>query len=419
MSSIRTFCRILPLILAFAIPSASFAEDGARGKITGPIWVRHAIDDFASGADGVRLADLNDDGRPDIATGWEEAGVTRVYLHPGKSKVKERWPAVAVGRTPSVEDAVLIDLDGDGRRDVISSCEGGTKTVFVHWGPKDSADLLVPSAWQSGPIKVSEKAGTWMFAVGMELDDRKGVELVVGPKGGGDMVWFRAGENPRDLAAYEKFVISPTGWIMSIRATDMDGDGDADLLISDRKGSHRACRWLENPGADSPDALVKPWKNHNVGAVGREVMFLTTGDVDRDGLEDVVAAVKPYDVMWFKRLDKTGDRWELRTLVYPENTGNAKGVAVGDVTGDGRPDLVISCEHAEGDKRGIVYLQQGKTPADKWIARELGGAAGIKYDRIELVDLDEDGDLDVLTCEENEGPGSRGLGVIWYENPTR
>ena len=40
---------------------------------------------------------------------------------------------------------------------------------------------------------------------------------------------------------------------------------------------------------------------------------------------------------------------------------------------------------------------------------------GVKYDRIELMDLDGDGDLDVLTCEEQEA--GTGMGVFWYENP--
>ncbi|HBM76648.1 MAG TPA: VCBS repeat-containing protein, partial [Verrucomicrobiales bacterium] len=39
---------------------------------------------------------------------------------------------------------------------------------------------------------------------------------------------------------------------------------------------------------------------------------------------------------------------------------------------------------------------------------------GSKFDLIELIDLDEDGDLDVVTCEELAG-----LGLIWYENPSR
>ena len=41
-----------------------------------------------------------------------------------------------------------------------------------------------------------------------------------------------------------------------------------------------------------------------------------------------------------------------------------------------------------------------------------GRTTGIKFDRIELLDLDQDGDLDLLTCEERDN-----LGLIWYENP--
>jgi len=38
---------------------------------------------------------------------------------------------------------------------------------------------------------------------------------------------------------------------------------------------------------------------------------------------------------------------------------------------------------------------------------------GIKFDLIQSLDLDQDGDLDIVTCEERNN-----LGVIWYENPT-
>ena len=42
-----------------------------------------------------------------------------------------------------------------------------------------------------------------------------------------------------------------------------------------------------------------------------------------------------------------------------------------------------------------------------------GDSRGVKFDLIQLLDLDQDGDLDLLTCEERDN-----LGVIWYENPT-
>jgi hypothetical protein len=49
-----------------------------------------------------------------------------------------------------------------------------------------------------------------------------------------------------------------------------------------------------------------------------------------------------------------------------------------------------------------------------WRLFDLSGAAGVKFDLLETLDIDGDGDLDVLTCEETEN-----LGVIWYENPAR
>jgi hypothetical protein len=53
-----------------------------------------------------------------------------------------------------------------------------------------------------------------------------------------------------------------------------------------------------------------------------------------------------------------------------------------------------------------------KGPA--WDGREISGSDGIKHDLVQLLDLDGDGDLDALTCEERKG-----LGVFWYENPAR
>ena len=41
----------------------------------------------------------------------------------------------------------------------------------------------------------------------------------------------------------------------------------------------------------------------------------------------------------------------------------------------------------------------------------------MKYDNLQLVDMDNGGDLDVLTSEEGEGVFTVGDGVLWFENP--
>jgi hypothetical protein len=64
-------------------------------------------------------------------------------------------------------------------------------------------------------------------------------------------------------------------------------------------------------------------------------------------------------------------------------------------------------------------MEYNNSPKDgRWTDHEISGPLGSKFDRIELIDLDGDGDLDAMTTEENFGPESLGLGAIWYENPT-
>jgi hypothetical protein len=396
---------VMALLLLTATATSCFAER----------WRLHAIDDSSRGADGVKLANANGDGLADIATGWEEGGITRVYLHPGAANVTSPWPSVTVGRTPAVEDAVWVDLDGDGGVDVVTCCEGSTRGLFVHWAPEERENLLSAEAWRQEEIPAAKDRMQWMFAQPLDVDGRHGIDLIAGGKGqDAQLGWLESSTDPRRLADWRWHPICAVGWIMSILRCDMDGDGDTDILITDRRGSARGCRWLENPGRGP--AQTQPWTSHWVGGRDREVMFATLADLDGDGLQDVLVATKRAEVLCLRRLDSTGRRWAESTVPFPENMGTAKGIAAGDINVDGRIDLVISCEGAVPPKSGVRWLSYDVSPFEgAWQDHEISGPDGIKYDRIELLDLDADGDLDVLTCEERHE--DRGLGVIWYENP--
>ena len=128
---------------------------------------------------------------------------------------------------------------------------------------------------------------------------------------------------------------------------------------------------------------------------------------DRQGLSQV--ALGPLDVAICLRQADGG--WNEHWLALDAtNLGNAKAVKIADLNRDGLADLIFTCEGATGPLEGVVWLEQQR--AGPWLQRTLGGPDGVKFDLMQVLDLDGDGDLDVITCEERDQ-----LGVIWYENP--
>jgi hypothetical protein len=277
----------------------------------------------------------------------------------------------------------------------VSSTEGAERTVFVHWAPRDVSRLLDPGAWSTEAIPATRGEQMWMFATPFDADGENGIDLVIGSRGGGASVsWLESPADPRRLGDWRLHGIVEAGWIMSIRAA-----GDH-LLVSDRRGDRRSVYRLDRRA---------PGVFERVGLLGahREWMFL-------DAIEGGVAVATRNGVIVVSAAGTT------HAVENPLGVPWGKAVAVGDVDLDGRPDVVHSANTGEGGVPGLTWLRfDGALGVGTPRVHDVSGLEGVKFDRLELIDLDGDGDLDVLTCEENAGPDSTGLGVIWYENPTR
>jgi hypothetical protein len=196
-------------------------------------------------------------------------------------------------------------------------------------------------------------------------------------------------------------------------ALDRDGDGDRDVAVvrfvnpwlRDQAaledpatlGPNFSVGWFENPGS-----LEKlPWTLHVVDDQVHGVHGIAQGDLDGDGLPDLVSANVsgphfPKSVTWWPAAD--GER----KFVMAENAGGRPHyVAVGDLNGDDRADVAL------GTGGGwSVHLQQDE---GQWERQELGSAGG--GTNVALADLDGDGDLDVI------GSAGHGTGVRWFVNP--
>jgi hypothetical protein len=375
-------------------------------------WVFHVIEDRFAGADGVKFGDLNGDGLMDAVVPWEESGVVTVHLHPGPAQVRQPWPTVQIGQVAAVEDAVFVDLDSDGQFDVVSCSQGDVKTMHVHWAPVDPSRYLDASAWDTEPIPVTQGARKWMFCAPAQIDGKYGIDLVAGSRGDeGQVGWLEAPENPRNLYDWRWHPLRSVGWAMSVVPFDVDDDGLLDIIVSDRKGPARGCFWLRNPGPSL--LLIMPWPLRQISGGDDEVMFLDVADLDANSRLDVVVATNRRQLIWHGPAGLIENAWAASRIDWPDRFGTGKGVRVADINLDGQMDIVFTCENA-GGKIGVGWLsRQSLGVADYWLARSISGTAGSKFDQAQTLDLDDDGDLDVITTEE-----SSGLGVVWYENPT-
>ena len=117
---------------------------------------------------------------------------------------------------------------------------------------------------------------------------------------GAHVGWFEAPPEARPLDDWVWHPLREVGWLMSLVTADLNGDGDVDLLLTDRRGPRRGVFWLENPG---PVQAAGPWKEQPVGSIGRdEVMFLRYADLEGDGRKDLVSAVKQQHLHFYRRL---------------------------------------------------------------------------------------------------------------------
>jgi len=181
--------------------------------------------------------------------------------------------------------------------------------------------------------------------------------------------------------------------VLALETSDLDGDGDADVLVC---SLFHGLRWFRNGGAGSFAGPVdidgsQPWSKARAA------------DLDADGDLDLLTCSSSSQVAWFENLGG-GSFSGARTI--DASSAGPSSVDAADLDGDGDLDVLVA---ETGANRVVWYPNVG--------GASFAGAqfvnAAISFPRSAIgADLDGDGDLDVLhtSASDNEVAWTQNLG---------
>jgi subtilisin family serine protease len=288
------------------------------------------------------IGDITGDGRADVVVGDDGLGV----------EVFPQLQSGALGSPTMTASANsgkigLGDFNRDGRLDV-AGIGWGTNTVdvFLNDGRGGLAAPVQYAAQQDGyeDLEVGDVTGDGLDDIVVMSGQGLGPNFDV-------LAQLSAGGFAQQVQ-YSVGVSGGFGLTHGIGIGDVTGDGNNDVVVS--------------YGGNKGTSFIAVFPQGAAGALGGPVKYdsydiptpVEVADVDGDGRADVVAEHSGWNEVGVYRQRADGTLASEDLYSAPYGGWNPNGLAVGDFTGDGTPDVAVADVN-----RGLVVLRNTGTPA--------------------------------------------------------
>lgn len=312
------------------------------------------------------IYDFNGDGWPDVL----KVNFDGAYLYINPRGERRHWDVFEVVKGVDSETTQFVDINGDGRPELIMSHGMGAETK-VCIAEADWSNPTKP--WN---VQAISEAGDWghhgMGVGDINGDGRKDIILATG-------WWEQPPAGSKELWKYHPAQFGGGPWTemegtwsggSDILVYDVNGDGLPDIVTS--LGAHAwGLAWFEQSRdakgtiswkrhiimGNPADPNKKDWEETDKSVTFSELHAVALADINGDGLADIITgkrwwshgdnfsgpdAQAPPVLYWFQLVRKPGGKVQWIPHLINNNTGVGTQIEAIDLNGDGKPDILTS-----------------------------------------------------------------------------
>jgi hypothetical protein len=349
---------------------------------------------FSTFVQGVAVADVNGDGRPDLVTANHdstEVGVLLGQASGGFAAITTYSTNSSFPYTYNPPTAVAVaDVNGDGRADIIASNDGNTAGVLLG---QAGGGFAAVNIYPTGPVGNSSQG---LAIADVNVDGRLDI---VSNNSYTNTVGVLLGQASGGFAPVITYQTGPTSVPVGVAVADVNGDGRPDLVTANH-GNNTVGVLLGQAGGGFAPAITYPTGPTSAPA------SVAVADMNGDGRPDIIAASYDDNTVGVLLGQAGGGFAAVSTYAAGPartSTNRLSGMAVADMNGDGRPDIISSITGS--NLVGVLLGQAGGGFAA--VSTYSNGVNNSPY-ALAVADANGDGRPDIVTAI----PGTFSVGVL-------